>query len=41
VSGNKVPIGTITLTLQPGRSESDELQALIVFCLEEQRTSLK
>jgi len=32
VSGNEVPIGTIALTLHPGRSESDELQALLVCC---------
>ena len=29
MSGNEVPIGTIALTLQPERSESDELQALL------------
>jgi len=41
VSGNEVPIGKIALTLHPGRSESEELQALLVCCPEGQRRSLK
>ena len=41
MSDNGVPIGTNALTLQPGRSESDELQDLLVFCPVEQHTSVK
>jgi len=41
VSGNEVSIGTIALTLHPGRSESDELQGLLVCCPEGQHASLK
>jgi hypothetical protein len=34
VSGNEVPNGKIASNLHPGRSELDELQGLLVYCLE-------